>query len=96
MVVLPQEGSEQVCVCVHLWVFVSVRERERDGDMKGGAAVVPFFKQGSLGRDMNNNDSGSAACKNQTNITFSFLWLLCGSYLVSAFFSISISGFLVD
>lgn len=34
---------------------------------------------------MNNNDSGNAACKNQTNITLTFLFLLYSSYLVSAF-----------
>lgn len=41
----------------------------------GGAASVPFFKQASPGRNMNNNDSGNAACKNQTNIP-TFFWLL--------------------
>lgn len=51
----------------------------------GGAALVPFFKQGPPGRDMNNNDCGNAACKNQTNITLIFLCLLYSSYLVSAF-----------
>lgn len=96
LAVLPQQDSKQVCVClcVHSWVFMSVRER--DGDMEEGAAIVPFFKQGSLGRNMNNNDSGSAACKNQTNITLTFFWLLYSSYLASAFFSISISSFLAD
>ncbi len=62
------------CVCVHAWVFVSVSEK--DCDMQEGAVIVPFFKQGSLGRDMNNNDRGNAACENQTNITLTFLWLL--------------------
>lgn len=49
----------------------------------GGAASVPFFKQASPGRNMNNNDSGNAACKNQTNIP-TFFWLLSSAQLFSA------------
>ena len=50
-----------------------------------GAVIVPFLKQGSLGRDMNNSGSGGAVCGNQTNITLTFFWwLLCCSYLITA------------
>lgn len=76
LAVLPQQVSKQVCVGVY--------ECKRETVTWRGAATVPFFKQGSLGRDMNNDGSGSAACKNQTNITLLFLWLLYSSYLVSA------------
>lgn len=73
LTVLLQLDWVQVYLCACVGVCECKRERRWHG---GGAAIVPFFKQGSLGRDMNNNDSGTAACKNQTNITLLFLWLL--------------------
>lgn len=58
------------CVCV--WGGGS--ECKRETVLWRGAAIVPFFIQGSLGRDMNNN-SGNAAYKNQSDITLTFLRL---------------------
>lgn len=82
LAVLPQQGSKQVCVCACVGVCECKWERLWHGGV--GAVIVPFLKQGSLGRDMNNSGSGSAVCRNQTNITPTFLWLLCCSCLITA------------
>lgn len=51
MAVLPQQDSpNKLSVCESQTMTCGV-----------GADPVPFFKQASLGRDMNNNDSSSAA-----------------------------------
>lgn len=85
---LPKQDCKQVCVCACVET-VPQKGGGSGGGSGGAAASVPFFKQGSLGMHMNDDDGGIAACRNQANITLAFLPPLLLSHLASASTSFS-------